>query len=158
MEGLPRVLAMAVRPSGFRYVAALFLFFFLLLQYRRDGSGITGLGGLFQQHVRESTCRSLQVRYCRGFQPVVRGPLGIRGELPRGPRSTPEKLETRCILTEQKYRPYQCCRYRLRRTELKTSLVFAMCNDFYMLCTVASTRVQGWGGDEPCEPTVRLPD
>ena len=25
------------------------------------------------------------------------------------------------------------------------------------LCTVASTRVQGWG-DEPCEPTVGLPD
>jgi len=38
-----------------------------------------------------------------------------------GPRSTPEKLETRCILTKQKYRPYQCCMYRLRRTELKTS-------------------------------------
>ena len=25
------------------------------------------------------------------------------------------------------------------------------------VCPVASTRVQGWG-DEPCEPTVRLPD
>ena len=32
-----------------------------------------------------------------------------------------EKLETRRILTKQKYRPYQCCRYRLQRTELKTS-------------------------------------
>jgi len=72
---------------------------------------------------------SVQVRYCRGFQPVVRGPPGFRVELPRDLRSTPEKLETRCILTKQKYRPNQCCRYRLRRTELKTSLVFAMCND-----------------------------
>jgi len=42
------------------------------------------------------------------------------------PWAIPEKLETRRILTEQKYRPYQCCRYRLQRTELKTSLVFAM--------------------------------
>jgi len=50
---------------------------------------------------------------------------GVRRELPRGPRATPEKLETRRILTKQKYRPYQCCRYKLQRTELKTSLVFA---------------------------------
>jgi len=57
---------------------------------------------------------------------VVRGPLGVLGELPRGPRATPEKLETHRILTKQKYRPYQCSRYRLQRTELKTSLVFAM--------------------------------
>jgi len=54
------------------------------------------------------------------------GPPVVRGELPRGPRATPEKLETRRILTTQKYRPYQCCRYRLQRTELKTSLVFAI--------------------------------
>ena len=64
--------------------------------------------------------------YCRGFQPVVCGPPRVHGEPPRGPRATPEKLETRPILTKQKYRPYQCCRYRLQRTELKTSLVFAM--------------------------------
>jgi len=51
-----------------------------------------------------------------GFQPVVRGPSVVRGELPRGSRATPEKLETRRILTKQKYRPYQCCRYRLQRT------------------------------------------
>ena len=38
---------------------------------------------------------------------------GGRRELPRGPRATPEKLETRRILTKQKFRPYQCCRYRL---------------------------------------------
>ena len=90
----------------------------------------------------------------RGFQPVVRayprgsargklprGPRatpekletrrvltkpGVRGKLPRGPRATPEKLETRRVLTKQKYRPYQRCRYRLQRSELKTSLVFAM--------------------------------
>jgi len=37
----------------------------------------------------------------RGFQPVVRGPPWVRGELPRGPRATPEKLETRRILTKQ---------------------------------------------------------
>ena len=41
----------------------------------------------------------------------------------QGARGQPhaEKLETRRILTKQKYRPYQCCRYRLQRTELKTS-------------------------------------
>jgi len=50
----------------------------------------------------------------------------VRGELPRNPRATPEKLETRRILTKQKYQPYQCCRYRLQRTLMKTSLVFAM--------------------------------
>ena len=45
---------------------------------------------------------------------------GVRGQ-------TLEKLETRGhILTKQKYWPYQCCRYSLRHTELKTSLVFAM--------------------------------
>jgi len=49
-------------------------------------------------------------------------PLGAS----KGPRATPEKLEIRRILTKQKYRPYQCCRYRLQRTELKTLLVFAM--------------------------------
>jgi len=54
-----------------------------------------------------------------------RTPGGPR-ELPRGPRVTPEKLETRRILTKQKYRPYQRCKYRLQRTEFKTSLVFAM--------------------------------
>jgi len=27
----------------------------------------------------------------------------VRGELPRGPLATPEKLETRRILTKQKY-------------------------------------------------------
>jgi len=30
-------------------------------------------------------------------------------------------------------------------------------NELATVGTVASTRVQGWG-DEPCEPTVRLPD
>ena len=39
--------------------------------------------------------------HSRGFQPVVRGPSGIRWELPRGSRATPEKLETRRILTKQ---------------------------------------------------------
>jgi len=29
-------------------------------------------------------------------------------DFPRGPRATPEELETRRILTKQKYRPYQC--------------------------------------------------
>jgi len=56
----------------------------------------------------------------------VRGPPGVCRELPKGPRATPEKMETRRILTKQKYRPYQCCRYRLQRTELETSLVSAM--------------------------------
>jgi len=79
MEGLPRVLAMAVRPSGFRYVAALFLFFFLLLQYRIDGSGITGLGGLFN-----STCESrLVVHFRLGIAGVFNlwsaDPLGSAG-------------------------------------------------------------------------------
>jgi len=54
--------------------------------------------------------------WSRGFQPVVRGPPVVRGELPRGPRATPEKLETRRILTKQNYRSYQCCRYRIQRT------------------------------------------
>jgi len=44
----------------------------------------------------------LQERQTRGFQPVVHGPPGVCGELPRGPRATPEKLETRHILTKQK--------------------------------------------------------
>jgi len=35
---------------------------------------------------------------------------GVRGELPRGPLATTEKLETRRILTKQKHRPYQSCR------------------------------------------------
>jgi len=57
-----------------------------------------------------------QVSYRRGFQPVVRGSPVVRGELPRGPRATLGKLETCRILTKQKYRPYQCCRYGLQRT------------------------------------------
>ena len=71
----------------------------------------------------------MKVNDNRGFQPVVRGPPGVRGDFTRGPWwATPQKLETHRILTKQKYRPYQCCRYRLplQRTELKTSLVFAM--------------------------------
>ena len=43
----------------------------------------------------------------------------------QGVRGQPQK-ETRRILTKQKYQPYQCCRYMPQRTELKTSLVFAM--------------------------------
>jgi len=38
-----------------------------------------------------------------------RTPGGLRGAS-KGPRATPETLETRRILTKQKYRPYQCCR------------------------------------------------
>ena len=44
---------------------------------------------------------------------MVRGPPGVRRELPRGPRATPEEPETRRIFTKQNYRPHQCCRYRI---------------------------------------------
>jgi len=56
---------------------------------------------------------------------VVRGPPEVRGELPGGPRATPEKLETRRILTEQNTGHINVVGM-LQRTELKTSLVFAM--------------------------------
>ena len=62
----------------------------------------------------------------QGFSTCGPRTPGVRGELTGGPRATPERLETRRILTKQKYLPHQCCRYRLQRTELKTSLVFAM--------------------------------
>jgi len=53
-------------------------------------------------------------------------PRGSAGSFQRVRGQPQKKTETRRILTKQKYRPYQCCRYRLQRTELKTSLVFAM--------------------------------
>jgi len=53
------------------------------------------------QHVQQTAARRQQVVYIRGFQPVVRGPPVVRGELLRGPRATPEKLETRRILTKR---------------------------------------------------------
>jgi len=57
--------------------------------------------------VRVKVSFRVRVMYIRGFQPVVRGPPVVRGELPRGPRATREKLETRRILTKQKYLLYQ---------------------------------------------------
>ena len=52
----------------------------------RDGPAI---------RARNTSWRWVDVLYSRGFQPVVRGPPG-------GPRATPEKLETRRILTINK--------------------------------------------------------
>ena len=40
--------------SGFFDMSMCYFLFFLLLQYRMDGSGMIGLEGFFQQHVRES--------------------------------------------------------------------------------------------------------
>ena len=55
---------------------------------------------------------------------MARGPPGVRGELPRGPRATPEKLETRRILTKQKYWPYQ--QATSYRTENFAGVCYAM--------------------------------
>jgi len=68
---------------------------------------------------------------------VVRGPPVVRGELTRGPRAIPEKLETRRILIKHKYRPYQCCRYRLQRTELKTAGVCYAMSEVWTRVSVA---------------------
>ena len=80
------------------------------------------------KRMNRSRCRFeawTRVGLRQGFSICVpRTPRGPRGAF-KGSVGNPRKtgLESRRILTKQKYRPYQCCRYR--RTESKTSLVFA---------------------------------
>ena len=86
-----------------------------------------------------SIAYSLDQRFSTCGPRTPGGPLGAS----KGSAGTPEKLETRRIFTKQKYRPYQCCRYRLQRTELKT-MQSRLVSNLNKTCSGPTRSTKGW--------------